>query len=112
MLLLFPPNQPFFRLSMDVKAKEQAEQQPDIKTQIEKVLSKIEREVMAAIEADAMRVPVFDAFKHLFIAGNVLLHMPKKQTMKVYPLTHYVIKRDDSGNPLEIVIKESISLKA
>ena len=112
LLLLFPPNQPFFRLSMDGKAKEQAEQQPEIKTQIEKVLSKIEREVMAAIEADAMRVPIFEALKHLLIAGNVLLHMPKKQTMKVYPLTHYVIKRDDSGNPLEIVIKESISLKA
>lgn len=112
LLLLFPPNQPFFRLSIDGKAKEQAEQQPEVKTQIEKVLSKIEREVMGTIESEAMRVPVFEALKHLLIAGNVLLHIPKKEKMKVYPLTNYVIKRDDSGNPLEIIIKESVSIKA
>tara|TARA_Y100000401_G_C8325909_1_gene228254 strand:- start:6514 stop:8070 length:1557 start_codon:yes stop_codon:yes gene_type:complete len=112
LLLLFPPNQPFFRLSIDGKAKEQAEQQPEIKTEIEKVLSKIEREVMGTIESEAMRVPVFEALKHLLIAGNVLLHIPKKEKMKVYPLTNYVIKRDASGNPLEIIIKESVSIKA
>jgi len=112
LLLLFPPNQPFFRLAVDGKAKAEAENNPEVKTQIEKVLSKIEREVMGRIETDAMRVPVFEALKHLLIGGNVLLHLPKAGKMKVYPLDQYVIKRDDGGSILEIVVKENISIKA
>ena len=112
LLLLFPPNQPFFRLTVDGKAKAEAENNPEVKTQIEKVLSKIEREVMGRIETDAMRVPVFEALKHLLIGGNVLLHLPKAGKMKVYPLDQYVIKRDDGGSILEIVVKENISIKA
>ena len=44
LLLLLPPNSPFFRLQVSGDAKKEMEQQPDIKTQVEKSLSDIERE--------------------------------------------------------------------
>jgi hypothetical protein len=47
--------------------------------------------------------------KHLIVAGNVLTYLPKQGSMRVYPITNYVCRRDESGELLEIVIKESIS---
>ena len=60
LLLLLPPNQPFFRLAIQGKAKEQIDQQPELKTSVEKALSQIEREVMGKIESLALRVPTFE----------------------------------------------------
>ena len=104
-VLLLPPNQPFFRLAIQGKAKEQVQEQPELKTLIEKSLAKIEREVMGKIESLAIRVPIFEAIKHLIVGGNVLCHMPKEGSMRVFPLNQYVCKRDGEGNLLEIVVK-------
>lgn len=109
LLLLLPPNQPFFRLVTKGETKEQIEQTPEMKTEIERGLAKIEREVMSEIEQLAIRVPVFEALKHLIIAGNVLVHMPKKGPMRVFPLSQYVVRRDPEGSILELVVKESVS---
>ena len=110
LLLLLPPNQPFFRLAIQGKAKEQVEEQPQLKTAIEKSLAKIEREVMGKIESLAIRVPTFEAIKHLIVGGNVLCHIPKVGSMRVFPLNQYVCKRDGDGNLLEIVVKETVSI--
>ena len=110
LLLLHPPNQPFFRLAIQGKAKEQVQEQPELKTLIEKSLAKIERDVMNKIESLAIRVPIFEAIKHLIVGGNVLCHMPKNGTMRVFPLNQYVCKRDGDGNLLEIVVKENVSV--
>ena len=109
LLLLLPPNQPFFRLNVDGKTKEEMDQEPEIKTEIEKSLAKIEREVMSEIEQLAIRVPVFEALKHLVITGNTLVYMPRKNTMRVFPLSQYVCRRDPEGNLLELVVKETVS---
>jgi hypothetical protein len=109
LLLLLPPNQPFFRLVTGGETKEQIEQTPEMKTEIERGLAKIEREVMSEIEMLAIRVPVFEALKHLIISGNVLVHMPKKGPMRVFPLNQYVCRRDPEGAILELVVKESVS---
>ena len=109
LLLLLPPNSPFFRLAVSGKTKEELEQNKELKSEIEKSLANIEREVSKKIEQLALRVSVFEALKHLIVSGNVLTYLPKNGTMRVFPLTHYVCNRDASGNILEIVIKESIS---
>ena len=100
LLLLLPPNQPFFRLNVDGKTKEEMDLEPQIKTEIEKSLAKIEREVMSEIEALAIRVPVFEALKHLVITGNTLVYMPKKNTMRVFPLSQYTCRRDRKSTRL------------
>lgn len=108
LLLLLPPNSPFFRLSIAGDAKKDLDQQKEIKSEVEKSLATIEREVSSKIEQLALRVSVFEALKHLIVAGNVLTYLPKKGTMRVFPLTNFVCKRDASGNIIEIVIEETI----
>jgi len=105
---LLPPNSPFFRLSIAGDAKKDLDQQKEIKSEVEKSLATIEREVSSKIEQLALRVSVFEALKHLIVAGNVLTYLPKKGTMRVFPLTNFVCKRDASGNIVEIVIEETI----
>ena len=109
LLLLLPPNSPFFRLSVSGKTKEELESQKELKSEIEKSLASIEREVSSKIEQLAIRTSVFEALKHLIVSGNVLTYLPKDGTMRVYPLSQYVCRRDNSGKILEIIIKESIT---
>ena len=108
LLLLLPPNSPFFRLAISGDAKVELDQQKEMKSEVEKSLATIEREVSNKIEQLALRVSVFEALKHLIVAGNVLTYLPKKGSMRVFPLTNFVCKRDASGNIIEIVIKETI----
>ena len=82
--IITSPNQPFFRLAIQGKAKEQVQEQPQLKTAIEKSLAQIEREVMGKIESLVIRVPIFEAIKHLIVGGNVLCHLPKKDTMRIF----------------------------
>tara|TARA_B100001996_G_scaffold201803_1_gene154512 strand:+ start:16446 stop:18032 length:1587 start_codon:yes stop_codon:yes gene_type:complete len=109
LLLLLPPNSPFFRLSVSGKTKEQLEVQKELQSEVEKSLQKIEKEVTSKIEQLALRVSVFEALKHLIVGGNVLTYLPKNGRMKVFPLNQYVCTRDSEGELLEIVIKESIT---
>ena len=109
LLLLLPPNSPFFRFQLSGTAKQELEQQKELFAEVEKSLSKIEREIQKKIEQLALRVSVFEALKHLIVGGNVLCYLPKNGNMRVYPLNQYVCRRDPEGNLLEIVIKESIS---
>ena len=81
-----------------------------MKTDIEKSLSVIEKEVSTKIETLALRVSVFEALKHLIVGGNVLTYLPKKGNMRVFPLSQYVCRRDSSGNILEIIIKEKANV--
>lgn len=109
LLLLFPPNSPFFRLAMDTKTKMELDQQGQLRAEIEQGLAGVEREVMGEIENSAMRVHVFEALKHLIVSGNVLLHLPKKGGVRVFPLSSYVCKRDPNGELLEVIVEETTS---
>lgn len=109
LLLLLPPNSPFFRLSVSGKTKEQLEEQKELKSEVEKSLQKIEKEVQNKIEQMALRVSVFEALKLLIVSGNVLTYLPKDKSMKVFSLNQYVCTRDSEGELLEIVIRESIT---
>ena len=75
-------------------------------------MSTIEREVTNKIEQLALRVSVFEALKHLIVAGNVLTYLPKKGSMRVFPLTQYVCQRDSSGNVCEIIVQKKMSVMA
>jgi len=112
LLLLLPPNSPFFRLSIAGKAKEDLQQRAELKSEVEKSLATIEREVSNKIEQLALRVSVFEALKHLIVAGNVLTYLPKKGSMRVFPLSQYICQRDSSGNVCEIIVQEKMSVMA
>jgi len=109
LLALFPPNAPFFRMSVDDFTVEQMTQQKGMKAEVDKALAKIERAVMQTIETEALRVPAFEGLKQLVNSGNCLVFKPPGSGMKMFRLDRYVVVRDPIGNVLEIVVKEPIS---
>jgi len=111
LLALFPPNSPFFRLLIDEFTVAELAQNEDALSKVEEALGKIERSIQTEIEASALRVPAFEALKHLVVAGNILAYLPpdKKGGLKLYRLDKYVIKRDPRGNVLKIITKEAVS---
>ena len=108
LLALLPPNSPFFRMKIDDYVIKELEGEQQLKTEIESGLSQIERAIMTDIELNADRVAIFEALKHLIIAGNVLLYV-SDEGLRVFSLERFVCKRDPMGNVLEIVTKESLS---
>lgn len=109
LLALFPPNSPFFKLSLDDFALEKLTAQKGMRGEVEKALNKIERAVITELEATASRPHLFEALKQLIVGGNALLIVGKNNKQRVIKLTNFVVKRDPSGNPLEIVTKECVS---
>ena len=111
LLSLLPPNAPFFRLAIDNFAVKEIEEDDNLKTEIDSGLVQIEKAVMDDIEMSNDRVVVFEALKHLIVAGNALLFVDKTG-LRVFPLSQFVIERDPMGNVLEIITKESIHYNA
>ena len=109
LLALLPPNSPFFRLLIDDFTLEALTQQEGMRAHVEEALNQVERTIMTEVEGTAIRVPAFEAFKHLVVAGNVLLYLPPESGMRVFRLDRYVVHRDPMGNVLEHITKESVS---
>lgn len=108
LLALLPPNTSFFRLVPDQAITETLKTQQGAKDKLETNLVALEQEMMRQIEREALRVPVFEACKSLIIGGNGLLY--KTDTgIKSYKMSNYVVARDFSGNPVEIIARESVT---
>lgn len=112
-LTMMPPNQTFFRFSMDLMSvKQQAEQVGDNKNQFEtdvnRGLSLVEKMLLDYQEQLGDRVVLGEAEKHLYVAGNVFLVHDPKEGLKYYPLNRYCVKRDYCGNVLKAITEEKI----
>jgi len=112
LLALLPANSPFFRLVIDEYTLEQFSGRPDMKAEVDKALSKIERSVMSEIEATAIRVTVGEGLRHLVVGGNILFFLIPEGGMRAYRLDRYVCKRDPDGNILDIIALDKISYDA
>ena len=108
MLSLFPLNTSFFKLSInDQELATLPEITPDIRSEIDLTLSKMERTIMQQISESSDRVILYSAMRHLVVTGNVLLFAGKKH-LKLYPLNRFVVDRDGNGEILHIVTKEHV----
>jgi|TARA_E500000081_G_scaffold150457_1_gene179021 hypothetical protein len=110
LMTLLPPNEPFFRLTID--DYDLVELGAEARGAAEEALARIERSATQEIESRAIRVPAFEAIKQLIVAGNALVHLPPKGGMKVFRLDRYTVQRDSMGNLLKIITKETIAYDA
>ena len=110
MLALFPPGSSFFRFRLDDYLLDELEQQDDAdgtgKQDFDSALVRIEKAVTNRMEQKGARTDLFEALKQLLVAGNVLLEIQRDGRIRLHYLHSYVVKRDRSGNVLEIVVKE------
>ena len=110
LMTLLPPNEPFFRLTID--DYDLVELGGEARGQVEEALARIERSATQEIESRAIRVPAFEAIKQLIVSGNALVHLPPKGGMKVFRLDRFGVQRDSMGNLLKIIVKETIAFDA
>lgn len=105
---LFPPNEVFFKQSIDEINIEKYAKEEGQKSAISAGLAKVERVVMDAIEASPFRSKVQEAVKLLLVTGNsVISIMPTG--IRVFKLDQYVQKLDSAGNLLSLIIREKVS---
>jgi len=106
---LFPPSNAFFRLGIDTAVMQQMSEE-GLQSKVEQKLAQIEEDMMSEFEAKALRVKLFEAIKHLIVVGDVLPKFNKDNSIQLYKLDSYVIRRNSAGKTLEIITKESVDL--
>lgn len=109
LLSLLPPNSPFFRQKIDDKTILELSQDEAAKQAVEAALSQREIAITEEIESHGIRIPAFEALKHLLVTGNGMIYLEDDGTLCFYRLDQYVCKRDPKGNVLEIVVHEKVS---
>ncbi len=104
LIALFPPNRSFFRLKVDEVILSKLGLPKELMEEVDSIFSSMERAIMKDLEP--RRTDLHEAMKHLIVAGNVLLYMPKSGALRVFHLHRYVVKRDGEGNVLETITLE------
>lgn len=110
LLALFPPNSPFFRLSISDKIQAELVDREELRQEVEQALLRIEQCVIRYIETRQIRVTVKEALNQLIIAGNCLLFLPPAEGgAKLYRLSNYCVQRDALGNVIQIVTIDTLA---
>lgn len=121
LLALFPPGGSIFRLTVGPLEMEELVQifsdelgldEDTARAEIENALSEIERTVVKRMEQRGVRTTASEVLKHLLVIGNVCLQILKGGGAKLHRLDRYVVKRDASGNVVELIVKERVSKTA
>lgn len=102
---LFPKHTPFYKFNVDSIGNE--ELTPELKSDVEKGLGKLEKEGLKEIENSGDTTVFNEALKHLIVTGNVGLYVGDNNS-HLYNLNKYVTLRDPDGNVVEAVLCEEI----
>lgn len=107
MLALFAPSRPFFRVSLGAVSEQKLNEAGIPADQVAPILAKMERDAVAELDQRGQRPRLYACIRHLIIAGNVLLHLGKKE-MRVLAIRNWCVKRDNQGRVHTLIIKECI----
>lgn len=116
MLALFPQS-PWMRLTVSEYEAKTLSQDSEAAARVDEGLAMVERVLMAYMETNSFRVPLFEALKQLIVSGNCLLYIPPPEQgtyrpMRMYRLVSYVVQRDAFGNILQIVTLDKVAFSA
>lgn len=106
LLSQFPPNSPFFKYQIDDFTLEKLKRDRGL---VEEALSSMERAVTQEVDSKAMRIPLFETLRHLIVTGNMVVNLTPENTLRVFHLDQYVIKRDPEGLPIKALVQEIMS---
>ena len=103
--VLFPTNQPFFRLSADVDLENE---DPALAIQVDDALQKIEQTIHKTIDKKALRASLYNALRFLIVGGTVVISN-LDDTFRVLRLNQFVIKRKADKSLDYCIIKDKIT---
>jgi hypothetical protein len=111
LLLSLFPGVPFFQYKVDDQVLEEMGTK---RGDFELALAGRERATVTELDTSIFRPACFTLLQHLLVTGNAVLYTPPEPNgrCRVYRLDQYVVRRDPSGNVLEMVIREPIGLAA
>lgn len=107
-LSLFPPENSFFRLTVEPTEREKLG--VDSQGKLDQALTRLERMVNDYLELKNIKNTAFEAIKQLIVSGNALIYMGK-ESFKMFRLDKYVVQRDMMGE-VELIIVEEPLFKA
>lgn len=111
LLALFPPNAPFYKLTLRDDLAAYFEADANAKYEIEQKLVQMEQIILNCIETYQIRVTINEAIKQLLVAGNCCLFLPPKEGgIKLYRLSNYIIQRDALGNLIQLVATDKLTV--
>ena len=107
-MTLFPPSRPFFKIEIDPQTSGALEEMGFSEGDIDVFTSRAEREAMKNMEKVKLRTAVILAVKNLITLGNTIVYYPDKlnRPVQVYNLRDYTIKRDMSGQLMQILTRD------
>lgn len=113
LLVLFPPNEPFFRLKLTPKAlkaasAEDTDGSQDIRGKLERGLSSAEDKIKDEIETKGGRISAHEAVNQILVAGNALWDVRPDNRIICHRLENYVVRRDVDGNPMEVILRQNL----
>lgn len=108
MMALFQPSRPFFRAQLSTQQRIELEDTGLTSADVDKALSKLERDSMKLLNKMNARVVMNDTVEQLIVTGNSLMYMPEdvEEKMLTYSIKDYLIKRSLRGEMVKIIIKE------
>lgn len=109
LLALYPQGTSFFRYIIPETISVASKAPQGTREEIAKALSSIENRALQKFEASVVRPQKAEAMTHLVVAGNVLTFFPNLDEFRLFRLDQYVVRRDASGKPLDVVVHETVS---
>jgi hypothetical protein len=111
MLALFAPSRPFFRPELKAEDKKKLAQEGLQGAALDATLTQVAKLGMKELEAMQVRSVLIETVAQLIITGNALLHYDDKDnTMMLFTLRDFVVKRTTRGKVYCIIIREQSSL--
>jgi hypothetical protein len=114
-MTVMPPNAPFFQFKVEPYVLEQLTgvkmpgDKNDARQQVEQNLVKASEAILTELETTGFRVSLYEAMRHLVVAGNALIQYGVNAT-RVFHLDQYVVRRQHStGRVLEIITHERLT---
>jgi hypothetical protein len=102
------PQEPFFRVSVEGTAYDEAIESGVDETQIDDALINGENKAMRFLDKKGLRVAASDGAKHLLITGNFLFYMNEEEKpIVIYDLRDDCVQRDGSGRPICVITRDS-----
>jgi len=112
LLSLFPPDAPFFQLEVNPTVLAQLQQGggEEFRSEILTELRRRERLITREVETSASRPVLYNALRHLIVAGNVVLHWPDElgRRPRLHTIEEFVCERDGEGDLIQCIILEEV----
>lgn len=111
MFVAFPPAQAALRYEpIEYKVQQQVDQNPQLWANMQLALSRLALTHTKRFEATSMRTAYNGYVKQLLAAGNGLWKQVKLNTPTFHTMRHYIVVRDNSGEPVLTIHEEKVKV--